>query len=229
MKKSHPLTARGRSRQSRTKDQASPPEQEGTFIGIDEAGCGSLAGPVVAAAVQLGDQTIAGVTDSKKMSPKRRLVAYEQIRELARYCAVGLATHFEVDSINILQARLLAMQRAVLALNLPPQPDVQFIVDGLYAPSLPAPAWCVVGADSRYLAVSAASVVAKVYRDRLMQTYDKNFPQYGFARHKGYPTQLHKAKLAELGLSPIHRRSYQPCATKPLPQPDESKNDKVAQ
>ncbi len=180
---------------------------EGTGIaGVDEVGRGPLAGPVAAAAVILAEP-ISGLRDSKKLSPKRRLQLAAEIRQKAKSWAVAWATVEEIDRLNILQASLLAMQRAVLALH--PAPE-QVFVDGRHSPQLPYPVQALVGGDARVPAISAASILAKVARDQEMVRLDRCYPGYGFARHKGYPTAAHREALRQLGPSPIHRRSFQP-------------------
>ncbi len=178
------------------------------IAGVDEAGRGPLAGNVVAAAVILDPQHgLAGLRDSKKLSPQRRATLAGQIREQALACAIGRASVAEIDRLNILQASLLAMQRAVQALqNLP-----DFIyVDGNRSPQWPFRSLPVVKGDDRIAAIAAASILAKVCRDEELETLERDYPGYGFARHKGYPTADHLAALARLGPSPVHRRSFGP-------------------
>jgi len=176
--------------------------------GVDEVGRGPLAGPVVAAAVILDPaRPIAGLADSKKLSEKQRETLYGQIRARALAWSLGRAEVAEIDAINILQASLLAMQRAVAALAITPQ---QALVDGNRLPELPCEARAVIGGDAIEPCISAASIVAKVTRDREMVALDTHFPGYGLARHKGYPTRVHLEALRELGVSPIHRRSFGP-------------------
>jgi ribonuclease HII len=177
--------------------------------GVDEVGRGPLAGDVVAAAVILGDTVPEGLNDSKKLSEARREALAEVIRRDARAWALGRATVAEIDELNILEASLLAMQRAVAALT--PQPDV-VLVDGNRLPRWQYESHAIVGGDGIEPAISAASILAKVTRDREMIALDAEYPGYGLAQHKGYPTKAHMAALAELGVSPIHRRSFGPVA-----------------
>jgi ribonuclease HII len=178
------------------------------IAGVDEVGRGPLAGPVVAAAVILDPaRPIAGLADSKQLSEKRREQLAEIIRERALAWCIARAEVEEIDSINILQASLLAMQRAVRGLD----PVAEFaLIDGNRCPELPCPARAVVKGDSRVAAISAASIIAKVARDREMVALDRVYPGYGLARHKGYPSRQHVEALQALGVTPIHRRSYAP-------------------
>lgn len=179
--------------------------------GIDEAGRGPLAGPVVAAVVVLGPlQRIDGVRDSKQLSARRRDELFDVICRESIAWATGRAEVSEIDRLNVLQASLLAMRRAVEALRQAP-PHLR--IDGNRAPELPAYrglAETVVGGDRRCPAIAAASVLAKVTRDRLMVSLDNCYPQYGFRRHKGYPTPEHRQALARFGPCPEHRRSFAP-------------------
>ncbi len=176
--------------------------------GFDEAGRGCLAGPVLAAAVILAPgASIAGLTDSKKLTPRQRLSLAEEIRQTAVAWALGRAEPQEIDAYNILQASLLAMRRAHDALAVRPE---QALIDGSHVPALPCPARAIVGGDLTEPAISAASILAKVARDREMVIADALFPGYGFAIHKGYPTPAHRRALAERGPSPLHRRSFRP-------------------
>lgn len=176
--------------------------------GVDEVGRGPLAGPVVAAAVILDpERPIDGLADSKTLTPARREALADIIRERALAWALGRAEHEEIDRINILQASLLAMRRAVL--DLAQSPDFA-LIDGNRCPELPCPAQAVVKGDSTVAAISAASILAKVTRDAEMTQLDTIYPGYGFASHKGYPTKTHLAALASLGVTPIHRRSFGP-------------------
>lgn len=178
------------------------------IAGVDEVGRGPLAGPVVAAAVILDpSRPIAGLTDSKKLSEKRRVELVPIIQEQALAWALGRAEPAEIDEINILQASLLAMRRAVEQLT--PQPDYA-LVDGNRLPRLPCPAKAIVKGDLSEACISAASILAKVSRDTEMQALDERFPGYGFAGHKGYPTRDHLDALRRLGPSVIHRRSFGP-------------------
>jgi ribonuclease HII len=180
----------------------------GLIAGIDEVGRGPLAGPVVAAAVILHPQRlIEGLADSKKLSENRREVLALEIRERAFCWALGRAEPAEIDSLNILQASLLAMQRAVAALAMAP---TLALVDGNRAPRLPCPVRTIVGGDASEAAISAASIIAKVARDREMIEMDGRYPGYGLAKHKGYPTKQHMQALKTLGVTDIHRRSFGP-------------------
>jgi ribonuclease HII len=178
--------------------------------GVDEVGRGPLAGDVVTAAVILDpDRPIAGLADSKQLSEARREHLYEQILERALCHALGRASVAEIDELNILQASLLAMHRAVAALTV--QPGFVY-VDGNRCPRWEYPSEAVVKGDSRVAAIAAASILAKVTRDREMLLLDGQYPGYGLARHKGYPTPDHLQALQVLGPSPIHRRSFRPVA-----------------
>ena len=181
---------------------------ERLVCGVDEVGRGPLAGPVVAAAVILDPaRPIDGLADSKKLSEKRREALYLEICDSALAWSLGRAEVAEIDAINILQASLLAMRRAVAALTVVPQ---QALVDGNRLPDLPCPARALVGGDASEPCISAASIIAKVTRDREMVALDAEFPGYGLARHKGYPTSVHLRALRELGATEIHRRSFAP-------------------
>ncbi|ACL72261.1 ribonuclease HII [Thioalkalivibrio sulfidiphilus] len=176
--------------------------------GVDEVGRGPLAGPVVAAAVILDPaRPIDGLKDSKKLSPARREALDVQIRERSLAFALGLCTPAEIDRINILQASLLAMQRAVEALSHRPE---MALVDGNRCPKLTMTAHAVIKGDSRVPAISAASIIAKVHRDRLMLALDEQHPGYGLGSHMGYPTPVHLEALERLGPSPCHRLSFAP-------------------
>lgn len=192
------------------KDQIDFDFQTGTKLvaGVDEVGRGPLAGPVVAAAVILDPaRPIEGLADSKKLSEKRREALAILIRERALAWALGRAEVEEIDRLNILQASLLAMQRAVTAL----QPQAEFaLIDGNRCPTLPCPAEAVIKGDERVQVISAASVIAKVARDREMVALDEQYPGYGLARHKGYPTKAHIESLRRLGITNIHRRTFGP-------------------
>ncbi|RID97048.1 ribonuclease HII [Simplicispira hankyongi] len=178
--------------------------------GVDEAGRGPLAGPVVAAAVILDErQPIAGLNDSKKLSPARREALFEQIRARALCFAIAEASVEEIDRLNILQATLLAMQRAVAGLRLRPG---LVLVDGNRLPVLDCAAEAIVGGDALVPSISAASILAKVYRDRWCVQVDAQYPQYGFAGHKGYGTAAHMDALRAHGACPLHRRSFAPVA-----------------
>ena len=174
--------------------------------GVDEAGRGPLAGPVCAAAVILPpDCRIEGLNDSKKLTDKRRRELYDVIVENAAAYGIAFASHQEIDEINILQATFLAMRRAFEKLTV--TPDIA-LIDGNRAPGLSCRERTVVHGDALSASVAAASILAKVTRDRLMEEYDAQYPQYGFAVHKGYGTQRHYAALREFGACPIHRQSF---------------------
>ncbi len=176
--------------------------------GVDEAGRGPLAGPVVAAAVILDDlKPIKGLADSKLLSPRRRESLFDEIRAKALCCSIAEASVEEIDALNILQATLLAMRRAVEGLRLLPR---QVLVDGKQVPLLKMPAQAIVKGDSKVPAISAASIVAKVHRDRLCADLHERWPDYGFGGHKGYPTAAHLEALRTHGACPAHRRSYAP-------------------
>ena len=182
----------------------------GLIAGVDEAGRGPLMGPVVAAAVILDDlQPIKGLADSKKLSALRREKLYDEIRAKALCCSIALATVEEIDELNILQATMLAMKRAVEGLRLKPQ---KTLVDGNRLPALSMLAEAIVKGDAKVQCISAASILAKVYRDRWCADYHLEYPQYGFAGHKGYGTAAHLAALREHGACPQHRKSFSPVA-----------------
>ncbi len=178
------------------------------LAGVDEAGRGPLAGPVIAAAVIL-DQTdmVAGLADSKILSEPRRERLAGLIREKALAYAIGRADHLEIDRLNILQASLLAMQRAIEGLSVMPE---QALVDGNCCPETRCPVSAIIKGDQTEACISAASILAKVCRDQEMREMERKYPGYGFARHKGYPTRQHIQALAEHGPCPIHRRSFAP-------------------
>lgn len=185
-------------------------ETPALVAGVDEAGRGPLAGPVVAAAVILDErQPIAGLADSKKLSAARRDQLYDEIRAKALCCCVAQASVEEIDRLNILQATLLAMQRAVAGLRLKPG---LVLVDGNRLPLLEMRAEAIVKGDAKVAAISAASILAKVTRDRGLELLDQRYPQYGFARHKGYGTAEHLQALRLHGPCPEHRRSFAPVA-----------------
>ncbi len=178
------------------------------IAGVDEVGRGPLAGPVIAAAVILNEETpIAGLADSKQLSEKRRIELAQQIRQHALAFALGRSEVEEIDKINILQASLLAMQRAVAQLPITPY---RVLVDGQYCPQLDCQVKAIIGGDKTIPAISAAAILAKVARDQEMVEMDRYYPGYGFASHKGYPTRAHQEALQRLGLTPIHRRSFAP-------------------
>ena len=179
----------------------------GPVCGVDEAGRGPLAGPVVAAAVILTPARIPeGLNDSKALSSKQRELLLNMIEKNAQI-GIGIAEPEEIDRLNILGATLIAMRRAVLAL--PKLPDMA-LIDGNKLPDLPCAAQAIVKGDSRSLSIAAASIVAKVTRDRLMVEAESRYPGYGLAGHKGYPTKAHMEAVTRLGASPIHRRSFKP-------------------
>lgn len=182
----------------------------GLVAGVDEAGRGPLAGPVVAAAVILDElHPIKGLGDSKVISPRKRERLYDEILAKALCCSIAEASVEEIDRLNILQATMLAMRRAVEGLRLKP---AKVLVDGNRLPTLKVLAEAIVRGDARVPAISAASILAKVYRDRLCQQLHQEFPQYGFAMHKGYGTAEHLAALREHGACLHHRRSFSPVA-----------------
>ena len=188
----------------------------GLVAGVDEAGRGPLAGPVVAAAVILDDlHPIAGLADSKKLTAARREKLYDEIRAKALCCSIAEASVEEIDQLNILQATLLAMRRAVMGLRLKP---AMVLVDGNRLPVLDVPAEAIVKGDALVPAISAASILAKVHRDRWCAQVHGDFPQYGFAGHKGYGTAAHMAALQEHGACIHHRRSFAPVAQNLLEQ-----------
>lgn len=183
---------------------------EGLACGVDEAGRGPLAGPVVAAAVILNpDQPIDGLNDSKKLSARHRETLAVEIRARALAWAVAEASVEEIDGINILQASLLAMRRAVESLAIKPE---LALIDGNRCPRLDCPAQAVVGGDGKIASIAAASILAKTVRDAGMLALHEVYPMYGFDRHMGYPTAFHLQALRTHGPSPVHRRSYAPVA-----------------
>lgn len=178
------------------------------IAGVDEAGRGPLAGPVYAACVVLDPRRpIAGLRDSKKLAPGRRAALAEAIRRSAAAWALGRAEVEEIDQLNILQASLLAMARAVAALGV--RPD-RVLVDGCHCPPVELAVEAIIGGDDRVPEIAAASILAKTARDAEMVRLDALYPLYGFDRHKGYPTQEHLAALGRHGVSPVHRRSFAP-------------------
>lgn len=182
----------------------------GLMAGVDEAGRGPLMGPVVAAAVILDElNPIEGLADSKKLTALRREKLYDEIRAKALCCSIAMASVEEIDKLNILQATMLAMKRAVEGLRLKPN---KVLVDGNRLPTLVILAEAIVGGDALVPAISAASILAKVYRDQWCAEYHLLYPQYGFANHKGYGTAEHLAALHAHGACPQHRRSFAPVA-----------------
>lgn len=179
------------------------------IAGVDEVGRGPLVGAVVTAAVILDPtKPIAGLADSKKLSEKKRDALYPEIIEKALAWSLGRAEPHEIDELNILHATMLAMQRAVAGLHITPD---YVLIDGNRCPKLAMPSQAVVKGDSKVAEISAASILAKVTRDREMVELDERFPEYGFAQHKGYPTAYHLEKLALHGVTEFHRRSFGPC------------------
>jgi ribonuclease HII len=178
------------------------------IVGVDEAGRGPLAGPVVAGAVILDPKRpISGLRDSKQLTEEKRETLFACIQDRALAWAFGKASVEEIDAINILQATMLAMQRAVAALSIIPE---LALIDGNRSPLLSCQTMAIIQGDAKIPAISAASIVAKVIRDREMKEWDIQFPQYGFAQHKGYGTRQHLAALSEHGPSYIHRQSFSP-------------------
>lgn len=178
------------------------------LAGIDEVGRGCIVGPVIAAAVVLNpDKPITGLTDSKKLSAKRRDALSHEIKASALGWAIARAEPSEIDHINILQASLLAMKRAFLQLSLPVD---KVLVDGKFYPDIACPGETVIGGDLSVAEISAASILAKVARDEEMLTLERLYPGYGFAAHKGYPTKLHLQKIHQLGITELHRKSFAP-------------------
>lgn len=175
--------------------------------GIDEAGCGPLAGPVYAAAVILDPKDpIEGLNDSKKLTEKKREALFPEIQKRARAWAIASASAKEIDELNILQARLLAMRRAVELLEIKPD---HALVDGNRDPEIPGvPSLLIIGGDGKSASIGAASILAKVARDHAMLELDAQYPQYLFKKHKGYPTKLHEEKLLEFGPCPEHRGTF---------------------
>ena len=178
------------------------------IAGVDEVGRGPLVGAVVTAAVILDPANpIEGLNDSKKLTEKKRNTLYDEIKEKALCWAIGRAEPEEIDQLNILWATMKAMERAVAGLSLTPD---MVLVDGNRCPTLPMASQAVIKGDSLVQEISAASILAKVTRDREMEALDKLYPEYGFAKHKGYPTAFHMEKLALLGATPYHRKSFAP-------------------
>jgi len=180
------------------------------LVGTDEVGRGPLAGPVVAAAVILDpEKPIAGLADSKKLSEKKREALFDEIKEKAIAWSIARASVEEIDQINILHASLLAMKRSIEQLSVSPE---YVLVDGNYCPKIAFPCEAVIKGDSRVACISAASILAKVSRDREMTALDERYPGYGLARHKGYPTKFHLEALKELGVNELYRKSFKPVA-----------------
>lgn len=178
------------------------------MAGVDEVGRGPLAGPVIAAAVILDPEyPIEGLMDSKKINEKKRNLLAIEIRKKSLAWALGRAEYDEIDSVNILQASLLAMKRAVESLAMKPE---WVLVDGLHCPDVSCNVEAIIKGDSKIPAISAASIIAKVARDNEMTALDGQYPGYGFSQHKGYPTKMHIEALKELGVSAIHRKSFAP-------------------
>jgi ribonuclease HII len=193
-------------------------DKPGLIAGVDEAGRGPLAGPVVAAAVILDDlNPIAGLDDSKKLTAKQRERLYDEIMAKALCVSIAQASVAEIDTMNILQATMLAMQRAVLGLRLPPS---KVLVDGNRVPVLPMLSEAIVGGDAKVEAISAASILAKVTRDRWCEQIDAAHPEYGFAKHKGYGTAQHVMALKKHGATPLHRTSFAPVRLYAQPSTD---------
>lgn len=180
----------------------------GLIAGVDEAGRGPWAGPVVAAAVILDDtQPIKGLADSKKLSAKRRESLFEEIKAKSLCCCIAQASVEEIDRLNILQATLLAMKRAIEGLRLPP---AKVLVDGNRIPQVIYDIEAIVKGDAKVQTISAASILAKVFRDKLLSDLDLKYPEYGFLKHKGYGTKAHLQALEQYGPCPIHRTSFSP-------------------
>jgi len=176
------------------------------IAGIDEAGRGPLAGPVVSAAVILpASFEVTGINDSKKITPKKRNYLYGEICRHALATATGIVDSVEIDRINILQATLLSMSKAVK--NLTVMPDT-LLIDGTFTIPSDLPQTTITKGDSLSISIAAASIIAKVTRDRLLQKYDSTYPQFGFAKHKGYPVKAHREAIKKFGPCPIHRRSF---------------------
>jgi ribonuclease HII len=223
-KKSSPPEAQARIRTTTIRTRAARPRQVpllfpepvGLHAGVDEAGRGPLAGPVVAAAVILDDhRRILGLADSKVLTPLQRDRLYDRIREKALCCAVGLASVEEIDTLNIFHATMLAMKRAVDGLRLKP---VKVLVDGNRLPKIDVLCEAIVGGDAKVKSISAASIIAKVTRDRMLVELHEQFPQYGFAAHKGYSTPEHLEALRLHGPCIHHRRHFAPVAAQFAPE-----------
>ena len=173
------------------------------IAGVDEVGRGALAGPVIAAAVIL-KKDIEGLKDSKKISEKKRIELSNEIKKNS-YFAIGSASHNEIDEINIHNASLLAMKRAILNLSVEPG---KILIDGIHKPDLNTDTQTIISGDSYIDEISAASIIAKVYRDNLMMQFDKEYPNFFFSSHMGYGTKMHKAALKKYGITPIHRKTF---------------------
>ena len=184
------------------------------IAGIDEAGRGPLAGPVIAAAVILPPEYRNGdIRDSKVLSPSKRDVMFEVIRRDALSIGVGASDHVTIDSVNILRATIMAMEQAVSALAIPPD---FILIDGTHGIPVPIPQKTIIGGDTRSVSVAAASIVAKVTRDRMMQDYHLRFPRYNFLKNKGYGTREHRLAIQQYGFCSIHRKTFtvKPCREK---------------
>ncbi|MBB1389287.1 MULTISPECIES: ribonuclease HII [Shewanella] len=189
---------------------------QGVVAGVDEVGRGPLIGDVVTAAVILDpSKPIVGLNDSKKLSEKRRNALYQQIMDNALSVSIGRASPLEIDELNILHATMLAMQRAVAGLAILPE---RVLVDGNRVPHFGIASHAIIKGDGLVAAISAASIIAKVTRDAEMDALDSQYPQYGFAKHKGYPTKAHFEALALYGVLPEHRKSFKPVAERILLQ-----------
>lgn len=176
------------------------------IAGIDEAGRGPLAGPVVSAAVLLpASFHDPDIIDSKKLSPKKRSYLYEKLYDQPVSIGIGIVDNIEIERINILNASLLSM--AISVKNLSPQPDY-LLIDGKFRIPIDLPQEPIIRGDAQSISIAAASIIAKVSRDRLMERYDQDYPQFGFSRHKGYPTKAHKEAIRTFGCCPIHRRTF---------------------
>jgi ribonuclease HII len=176
------------------------------IAGIDEAGRGPLAGPVVSAAVLLPTSFYdPDIIDSKQLSPKKRSYLYEKLYDQAISIGIGIIDNIEIERINILNASILSM--AISVKNLRPQPDY-LLIDGKFGIPTDLPQESITRGDAQSISIAAASIVAKVSRDRLMERYDQDYPQFGFSKHKGYPTKAHKEAIRTFGCCPIHRRSF---------------------
>ena len=177
------------------------------LVGADEVGRGSLFGPVIAAAVILGNHTNSGLKDSKKLSEKKRISLFNDIKKNAKRVSIGEASVEEIDSLNIKEASLLAMKRAILGLKIK---NIEVIVDGIDIPKIKYPCKAIIKADNKISEVMAASVVAKVFRDHLMIDFSKKYPEFSLEKNKGYPTKDHLNILKSLGPTKYHRKSFKP-------------------